>query len=181
VDRSERGAADRVRRAGADGAGAGERPEAIAHARVRRGDVHHRVLVAREVVRDEVAVLEERLPDAGDVAVAEDAPHALEEQRLLAVALDVLRGQEPDERLGHRETRRAAHRAAFARSASTWAGVGIASAHASCDATIAPAAFANASTRGRSQPASIPCATAPPKASPAPRPHATSTLMAGTS
>jgi hypothetical protein len=42
----------------------------------------------------------ERLPDACDVAVAEDAEAASEEATLYAVALDDLRGEEAQERLG---------------------------------------------------------------------------------
>ncbi len=45
----------------------------------------------------------QRLADAGDVAVAEDAEAAAEEALLDAVALDVLGGEEPDERLCSRE------------------------------------------------------------------------------
>jgi hypothetical protein len=41
----------------------------------------------------------ERLPDACDVAVTEDAEAASEEATLYAVALDDLRGEEPHERL----------------------------------------------------------------------------------
>src|SRR4029079_10747476 len=45
-------------------------------------------------------VLAQRLAEAGDVAVAEDAEAAGEEARALPVALDLLRGQEADQRLG---------------------------------------------------------------------------------
>ena len=65
------------------------------------GGVHHRLLVARQVVA-QAAVLLQRLADAGDVAVAEDAEHAGEERRRRAVALDLLGGQERDQRLRHR-------------------------------------------------------------------------------
>ncbi len=47
--------------------------------------------------------LEQRLADAGDVAVAEDPEAAGDQAPALAVALGVLVGQEADERLGHGE------------------------------------------------------------------------------
>ncbi len=64
--------------------------------------VHHRLLVARHVVREEVGGFEERLADPGDIPVAEDPPAPGEEALLDAVAFDVLRRQEPEERLRHR-------------------------------------------------------------------------------
>ena len=54
-------------------------------------------------------MLRQRLTDAGDVAVTEDPQAAGEEPLSPAVSLDVLRGQEPHERLGHRELRHAIH------------------------------------------------------------------------
>ncbi len=65
----------------------------------------HRLLVASLVVA-EVGVLLERLADAGDVAVAEDAEAAGEEGLLHAVALGILLLQERDQRLCHRQTER---------------------------------------------------------------------------
>ena len=53
-------------------------------------------LAAQYSERDGV---EQRLPEAGDVAVAEDAEAALEEPVLDAVALAALRGEEPYGRL----------------------------------------------------------------------------------
>ena len=53
--------------------------------------------------------------------------------------------------------------------------VGMASAHASREATMAPAALAYSAMRTGSQPASRPWTSAPPKASPAPSPQTTST------
>src|SRR5919198_381474 len=67
-----------------------------------------------------------------------------------------------------------------ASSASTSAAVGIAAEQASLEATIAPAALANVSSRSSSQPASSPWHSAPPNASPAPRPLTTSTGIGGT-
>ena len=67
--------------------------------------MHHRLLVAALVVA-KVGVLLERLADAGDVAVAEDAEAAGEEGLLHAVALDVLLLEEGDQRLGHRQAYR---------------------------------------------------------------------------
>jgi hypothetical protein len=61
--------------------------------------VHHRLLVARGKEAEQVGPLVQRLPDAGDVAVAEDPEAAAEEAAPFAVALDGLRRQEADERL----------------------------------------------------------------------------------
>ena len=76
-------------------------------ARVADGGVDHRLLVAGQVVRQVGRAvqlgLQQRLADAGDVAVAED-PEAAGDQPLLdAVALRVLGGQEPHQRLGDGE------------------------------------------------------------------------------
>src|SRR5260221_14427559 len=48
-------------------------------------------------------MLRQRLADAREIAVAEDAPAAGEEPLLDAIALDVLLPEEPHQRLGHRE------------------------------------------------------------------------------
>ena len=61
--------------------------------------MHGRLLVADRHVW-EVGILEQRLADARDVAVAEDAEDAGEEPVLAAVALDVLVFQEGDDGLG---------------------------------------------------------------------------------
>jgi 3D-(3,5/4)-trihydroxycyclohexane-1,2-dione acylhydrolase (decyclizing) len=50
-------------------------------------------------VLQQIVVLAQRLAEAGDVAVAEDAEAAGEEAVALPVALDLLRGQEADEGL----------------------------------------------------------------------------------
>ena len=63
----------------------------------------HRLLVASLVVSQRFGILGERLAETGNVAVPEDAPAAGEEPLLDAIALDVLLGQEPHERLGHRQ------------------------------------------------------------------------------
>src|SRR5438477_13119 len=68
--------------------------------------VHHRLLVAGQD-EAQAAVLLEGLADAGDVAVAEDAEDARQEGALRAVALDLLLGQEGDERLRGRHPHRA--------------------------------------------------------------------------
>ena len=78
--------------------------EPVALARVADGGVDHRLLVARRVIGQQVGVPVQRLPEARDVAVAEDAEAAGEEALARAVALDVLGGQEADERLGHRQS-----------------------------------------------------------------------------
>ena len=64
---------------------------------------HLRLLVAALVIAQLGGVLFEGLAEAGDVAVAEDAPGAGEEAVLAAIAGDVLRGQVADEGLGHGE------------------------------------------------------------------------------
>ena len=73
-------------------------------ARVADRGVHHRLLVAGVVEGHRVGLLEQRLADAGDVAVPED-PEAARDQPLLdAVALAVLDAQEADQRLRHRQS-----------------------------------------------------------------------------
>ena len=99
--------------------------EPVALARVADGDVHHRLLVARRVVGQQVVVLLQRLAEAGDVAVAEDAEAAGEEALLAG-------------RRARRAGRRGSGRAPARRSAGSCRdplelsrSVGIASAHAS--------------------------------------------------
>ena len=58
-------------------------------------------------------MLLQRLPEPGDVAVAEDPEAAGEERRALAVALHLLRREEPHERLGDRQADRARHPRTF--------------------------------------------------------------------
>jgi hypothetical protein len=96
VDVRERGRRDHVGRARADRRRA--RHHAAAHVRLGEGDrrVRHRLLVVRAVGRQDVAMRVQRLAEAGDVAVAEDRPHAAEQ--LLAV-LDAQRGEPAHERL----------------------------------------------------------------------------------
>lgn len=64
------------------------------------------LLVAALIVAQLGGVLFEGLAEAGDVAVAEDAPGAGEEAVLAAIAGDVLRGEVADEGLGHCEALR---------------------------------------------------------------------------
>ena len=80
--------------------------------------MHHRLLVAGEDVGKTRAhprferpglVLQQRLADAGDVAVSEDAEAAGEQPLALAVALGPLGREELDGRLRHREPGRPAH------------------------------------------------------------------------
>jgi hypothetical protein len=67
--------------------------------------VHHALLVAGEVVGRFAGGgdLQQRLSDAGHVAVAEDAEAARDQPLLDAVALAVLVRQEPHEGLRHRQ------------------------------------------------------------------------------
>jgi hypothetical protein len=61
--------------------------------------VNHRLLVASLVVRQQIGVLVQRLPDSCDVAVPEDPEAPFEEPLLDSVPLDVLRGEESDKSL----------------------------------------------------------------------------------
>jgi len=90
VDRRRRRAGDHVGRAGADGRSADEGLQAIFHLGVGDGGVDHCLLVARLVVAEGPRCLLQRLADAGDVAVAEDAPTAGEEGVFDAVAFNIL-------------------------------------------------------------------------------------------
>ena len=69
--------------------------------------MHHRLLVAGQVVLQVrlagLLGLEQGLAQAGHVAVAEDAPAALDEPLPHPVPLGVLGGQEADQGLGHGE------------------------------------------------------------------------------
>ncbi len=65
--------------------------------------MHHSLLVARLVITEIVRPLVERLPDPGDIAVAEDTPAAGEEALLDPIAFDVLAREESHQRLCHRE------------------------------------------------------------------------------
>src|SRR5207247_9600766 len=98
----------------------------------------HRLLVPRHVVREKVRRRDERLSDPRDVAVSEDAPHAGEEPLLDAVALDVLRGEEPEYCLGHGQPRHA--ETCRASTFSISATIGMQSAPAARGATSARAA-----------------------------------------
>jgi hypothetical protein len=95
--------------------------------------VDHRLLVARLVVGQDVGVLLERLPHAAEVAVAEDAEAAGEEGLAAPVALDVLSGEEADERLGDGEPHGV--RASSPANASSSGRVGMSSAQARRAAT----------------------------------------------
>ena len=107
---------------GPDRRRAGERGQPVAVPGVADGGVHHGLLVAGLVVAQDVLglagvllvlALQQRLADAGDVAVTEDAPAAGEERGLDTVSLDVLHLEEAHDRLrdgqpgGHRSSSRA--------------------------------------------------------------------------
>ena len=97
VDGGRRGARDHVGRPRADRGQAGEGAEAVLELRVAHRRVDHGLLVAGEVVREVRLGLLDRLGDAADVPVAEDAPQAREEPGLVAVPLHVLHGEVVDE------------------------------------------------------------------------------------
>ena len=111
VDSRRRSAGHHVGRARADRREAGKRRESILRLARKPGRrVDHPLLVAALVVRHRVWVgqllLEQRLPEARDVAVPEDAEHALDQTVLHAVTLAALRDEEADDRLSHGQTRR---------------------------------------------------------------------------
>ena len=107
VDRGQRRAGHHVGRPRPDRGRAGERAQAVALPGIARRDVDHPLLVARRVVGQRIPILMQRLPQPGDVAVPEDPVAAGEEPLTPAVALDLLRGQEADQRLSDREARHA--------------------------------------------------------------------------
>ncbi len=65
--------------------------------------MNHALLVEGLVVGELGAVLDERLTQAGDVSVAEDAEERRDQTLLLAVAAAVLELKVPDECLGDRQ------------------------------------------------------------------------------
>ncbi len=69
----------------------------------------HCLLVACRVIGQQVLILVQCLTQTGDVAMAEDAQAPGEEALPPAVSLDLLHGQEPHQRLCHRELRHAIH------------------------------------------------------------------------
>src|SRR5690606_37319980 len=91
----------------ADRSGTSEGREPVAHPRKRYRGVDHRLLVARLVVAQPGRVgelrLEQRLPNPGHVAVAQDAPAPLKQLVLLAVTFGVLVGEEAHHRLADGE------------------------------------------------------------------------------
>src|SRR5215472_12523763 len=102
IDGGAGGARDHVCRAWSDRCRADEGLKPVLHLGERRRRVGHRLLVAAEIVWQS-RVLPQRLSDARDIAMSEDAPGAGEERRLLAVALDVLILEECDSGLRRRE------------------------------------------------------------------------------
>ena len=108
VDGGERGSGEHVGRAGPDGCRHGPGREPVAGLGVADGGVHHRLLVAPEHVGQarplagvggSQLLLEQRLADAGDVAVAEDAQAPHHQALALAVALAPLVREEAHHRL----------------------------------------------------------------------------------
>ena len=113
VDRGRRGAGHHVGRARADRRQAGHRRQSVPLPREPCRRVDHPLLIAALVVRHRVWVgqllLEQRLAQARDVAMPEDAEHALDQPVLHAVTLASLRDEEADDRLSHSQTH-GAHR-----------------------------------------------------------------------
>ena len=104
INRRHRRARDHVGRAGSDRGGAGKSRQAVLVLGIGDRGEHLRLLVAALVIAELGRVLLQGLANAGDVAVAEDAPHAGEEAVLVAVAGDVLIGEVFDQRLRHGES-----------------------------------------------------------------------------
>jgi hypothetical protein len=86
--------------------------EAPPKARLGEGDrrMRHRLLVVGAIGRQFVAHLVERLADAGDVAVAEDRPHAAEDRHHLAVDHGHLPCEVARQRLRHGQADGLGHR-----------------------------------------------------------------------
>ena len=103
ADRRRGRSRDHVGRAGPDRRRARHRRLASLRSRKAGRGVDHRLLVARLVVRQIVAVLDQCLAEARHVAVPEDAPQPLDEAFLLTVVLAVLDLQEPHDRLRERQ------------------------------------------------------------------------------
>ena len=99
-------AGDHVGGARADRGGDRHRTEPVLHLGVAGRDVDHALLVAALVEPEVLAVLQQRLADAGHVAVAEDAQCAAEERLHHVVALNLLSGEEADDGLSHGEAER---------------------------------------------------------------------------
>ena len=97
------GAGQHVRRARPDRRGAGHGLEPVERAGVAGGRVHHALLVAGQVVGQVRLTrggrLQQRLPDARHVAVAEDPEGSRDQPSFHTVALAVLVRQEPHHRL----------------------------------------------------------------------------------
>ena len=98
VDGGQRGAGQHVAGARSDGGGDGEGLQPVELTGIADGDVHHRLLVAALVIgqfsgRQQFG-LQQRLAEAGDIAVPEDPEAAGEELALHAVPLRVLLSEE---------------------------------------------------------------------------------------
>src|SRR5690606_41987835 len=92
------GGGDHIGRARADRGRAGEGLQTVLHLRVRGGGVDHRLLVARLIVAERIRILLERLPDACDVTMPQDAPASGEERVFAPVPLAVAPVQGYDQR-----------------------------------------------------------------------------------
>ena len=104
IDMRHRGGGDHVGRARPDRGRAGH--HAPAARGLGEGDrrMRHRLLVVGAIGRQRLARGVERFAEPGDIAVAEDGEHALEEPLLAAVDLHLLRAEEPDHRLRGRQS-----------------------------------------------------------------------------
>ena len=73
------------------------------------GRHRHRLLVLTPAERQGVTISVKRFAEANDVAMAKNAETASAKPQAAPVDLDILGGEMPDERLGHRQTE-ASHR-----------------------------------------------------------------------
>jgi hypothetical protein len=158
VDRRAGGAGDHVGGAGADRAGAGKHPQPVVHFGVGRRRVHHRLLVARQVVGQRAALFVERLANAGDVPVAEDPEDAATQRLFAPIARRALPLQKPHHGLRHRQADFRSRRRHIVGSpcavtnAATSSSVGMKLAHPWRVTTIAPQALPIRAARSSGQP-----------------------------
>ncbi len=115
VGRCKSGTREHVRGTGADRGGRGECRPAAVHACVPDGLMHHGLLIPRLIIGHQIGLIHvelfERLTDAGDVPVAENAEHAGDGPLTQIPIHGPLVAEEPDQRLADRHPLRRHQRA----------------------------------------------------------------------
>ncbi|MBP2672768.1 MAG: hypothetical protein H6Q85_2834 [candidate division NC10 bacterium] len=111
VHRGGPGSRDHVERPRSDGAGDGEDLPAPHLLGVGDGRVRHALLVVPLVIGQAVRAVDQRLAEADDISVAEDAEHSTDELVLATIDVEVLVVEKPHERLRHGQSH-CLHRAA---------------------------------------------------------------------